>query len=392
MNILFISNDPAICNEQSPVRERMRAYAKEIGTLHILSSTNTTTINDLHMGKSITEDLGDGKRLVLHPVVGKKPWIFTAMKNQAHKLILDESIDLVSAQDPFEYGRIALKASRRTSAKLHIQLHTDAFAPGFTSGKIMRSTESRMPLINRIRQRIADRVLPTADGIRVVSERVKQSLLERYGSRIVEPVVIPIAVPSTLPPRVALPEHSFSFVLISVGRLEPEKRMRDVLLAIARTHLHYPRVGLMVVGDGSEREKLEAYAKRLGIGENVQFLGQRNDAWGLMQSAHAYIQASAYEGYSITLLEAALARLPIITTDVGIVGEVFRGYEDVLSVPPGDPAALATHIVGFVEDNEARVQLAMSAQKTAQDYLAKTHSTPADIAQNLRDILAHNRS
>ena len=318
---------------------------------------------------------------------GRKPFVFLKILTLARRIIRNEQIQLVSAQDPFEYGWIAMKAVQGTGAKLHIQIHTDPFSRWFTKVKILYSTQVRMPSINKVRQRLADTVLPQADGIRVVSERVKDSLTKRYGNRIPVPTVIPVVVSADVPPPVALPPHDFSFVLIYVGRFEPEKRIEDILRALAQIHHQYPSVGFIAVGGGKEQVKLEAYTKRLGLEKNVQFHPYTNDAWGYMQNANAYIQASGYEGYGRTLLEAALAHIPIITTDVGIVGEVFKGYEDVLPAAPGDPSSLVAHIRGLVEDNAIRRQLADNAEKAARLHLAQVHNSPVDIAEDLRRSL-----
>ena len=125
------------------------------------------------------------------------------------------------------------------------------------------------------------------------------------------------------------------------------------------------------MGEGRERKRLVALTQKLGLSKRVVFLGWRNDAQGLIRSAHAYIQASAYEGYGLTLVEAALARVPIITTDVGIVGEVLKGYEDVLAAPVGDPVQLAVHITSLVEDHQLRITLPMNAERTVKNHLAE---------------------
>lgn len=214
------------------------------------------------------------------------------------------------------------------------------------------------------------------------------SLIERYGARIPEPSVIPVLVDTNVPEPVRLPPHpSFTFALITVGRLEPEKRIEDILSALKLVSAHYPMVGLFIVGEGSERRKLERMVRSLGLKEKVIFLGNRPDARGLMASAHAFIQASAYEGYGRTLVEAALAKVPIITTDVGIVGEVFKGYEDVLSVPVADPTALSLSIVGFIEDNAVRQTLPPHAEETARTHLASVGDIPARIIADLARVI-----
>lgn len=372
MKVLFISNDLSIFDSASETHHRMQRYADAIGELHILSRAPRG-------GKRFQEGA-----LTLHPLTGSK----FNMARHIREIIDVEDIELVSAQDPFEHGYAAMQAVEGTKVKLHIQVHTDFLSPWFVKGGGFRSSYIRVPLINHVRRYLADRVLPRASGIRVVSERVRSSLIERYGKRIPDPSVIPIAVSGVVPHAVPLPSHEFPFALITVSRLEPEKRIEDILFALARIHFDYPSVGLFIVGTGGELPRLRRLTKKLGLSGRVVFIDEwRSDAWGLMQSAQAYIQASAYEGYGRTLVEAALARLPIITTDVGIVGEVFKGYKEVLSAPIADPAALAVHIRGLVDDHQARSLLAFEAEKTAREHVERYQDLPARITADLSETL-----
>ncbi len=376
MKALFLSNDPTIFTAASPARLRMRAYAETIGELYIVSSASRD---------ALAEREGN---LFLYPVYVSKFFRMRALAQLAHALILEHGIEVVSAQDPFEHGLAALRAARGTKAKLHIQVHTDFLSPWFIKSGNWRSPRVRMPLLNRSRRKIADRVLPKAAGIRAVSERVKASLLARYGSSIPEPSVLPVAVDATVPEPALLPQHPFTFALIAVGRLEPEKRVEDILAALKLVVAHYPMAGLFIVGEGSERSRLERMTYSLGLKDSVIFLGNRPDARGLMHSAQAFIQASAYEGYGRTLVEAALAKTPIITTDVGIVGEVFKGYEDVLAAPVADPTALSLNIVGIIEDTSVRAELPIHAEAAARAHLASVGDLPARIAADLARTLA----
>ncbi len=377
MKVLFVSNDPTIFDATSATRARMRTYANEIGELHIVSSANPPA-----------QEEREGN-LFLHPVHSWKLFRVRALTERAHEIIVSYGIEIVSAQDPFEHGLAALQAVNGTNARLHIQVHTDFLSPWFVRSGNWRSPSVRMPFLNRYRRMLADRVLPHAHGIRVVSERVKESLVERYGTAgICEPSVIPVAVDSAVPEPSRLPPHPwFTFVLIAVGRLEPEKRIEDILAALKLVAAHYPMIGLFIVGEGRERPQLEKMANKLGLADKVVFLGDRPDARALIADAHAFIQASAYEGYGRTLLEAALAKVPIITTDVGIVGEVFKGYEDVLAVPVADPTALSLSIVGLIEDNDVRAELPRHAEDAARAHLATVGDLPARIAQDLAKLV-----
>src|SRR5512146_2735206 len=193
MKTLFVSNDPTIFEATSAARARMRTYAALVQELHIVSPA-----------RSGARDEQDGN-LFLHPVHAWRLFRISALTRRARALVRKHDIDVVSAQDPFELGLAALRAVSHTSAKLHIQVHTDFLSPWFIRSGNWRSPKVRMPFLNRVRRSIADRVIPKAHGIRTVSERVKQALIARYGAAIREPLVIPIAVDSSVPEPVRFP-------------------------------------------------------------------------------------------------------------------------------------------------------------------------------------------
>ncbi|MEA2701843.1 MAG: hypothetical protein QOE22_552 [Candidatus Parcubacteria bacterium] len=378
MNVLFVSNDPGLCDPESDVRARMREYAAEVaktgGVLHILTRAPRACE-------------GNDGPLFVHGIRVSRLRSLWALAKRGRALIREHRIDVVSAQDPFEHGLAALWAIEGTSAKLHLQVHTDYLSPWFTRGAIFRSPQVRMPFLNHVRIRIADRVVPEADGIRTVSKRIKESMQKRYGESIPEPSVMPVRTPAEVPPAVPLPPLPFTFTLITVGRLEPEKRIPDLFAAVKRLKDAYPMLGLVIVGDGRGRGKLERLARSFGVADKVAFLGWRTDAWGLIRSANAYIQASAYEGCQRTLLEAALAGVPIITSDTGIVGEAFTGYENVFAAPVGDPTNLAALTAQLIEDPHARTLLSIEGKRAALAYLAAARNTPEDIVADMARTL-----
>ena len=108
MKVLFISNDPKIFDATSAVRGRMREYATLFDELHVVS----------RVPKYNTKEIREGN-LCLHPVFG-----FLSLYKCALRIVHERSVDIVSAQDPFEYGLIALFA--RGKAKLHIPAGTQS--------------------------------------------------------------------------------------------------------------------------------------------------------------------------------------------------------------------------------------------------------------------------
>lgn len=376
MKVLLITDDPTILDLGSSGHARAKENAIAIGELHVLMSGPAAEIRD------------EGS-LRVHVVKTGRFSRTATLARAADALVREHGIQAIWAEDPFEIGRLAAEVAQKTGLPFYVNVYTDFLSPWYsTMTGMFRSSKVKVPRGNRKRILLADQVLPQAAGIRVMSQRLKDSLVKKFGARIKEPVVIPVAVRTDLPQKVPFPA-SFPFTLVAVGRLDAGRRVIDILDGLALVKDKYPGVGLVVIGDGPERAHLERHVRRRKLKGRVLFLGDRRDAHGLMQSANVFVQASAYEGYGRRLLQAALARIPIITTDVGIVGEAFKGYDDVLSMPPGDPSALSVHIVGLIEDGQARSLLAMSAEESAKRFLLAAGDVPQRIAAFLGSHQVH---
>jgi glycosyltransferase involved in cell wall biosynthesis len=371
MKMLFITDDPTILDQGSSGHARARANALAIGELHVLICAASSEVRD------------EGS-LRISAVRRGRIFPYRSLRDVARTLIKEQGMQAIWSEDPFELGTLASSLAEEASLPLYVNVYTDFLSPWYsTRTGMFRSSRVAVPKGNRKRIELASRVLTKAAGIRVMSERVKSSLLAKYGKTIKEPVVIPIQVNMPPPEPVRFP-FTFPFNLVAAGRLDAGRRVIDVIDALALIKDRYPGVGLFVVGDGPERARLERYAKHRGLAERVIFLGDRRDAWGLIRSANVFVQASAHEGFGRRLMQAALARVPIITSDVGIVGEVFKGYDDVLAMPPGDPAALSIHIIGLIEDGQARSLLSMNAEAAAKRFLQEAGDIPQRLAAFFR--------
>jgi glycosyltransferase involved in cell wall biosynthesis len=157
-----------------------------------------------------------------------------------------------------------------------------------------------------------------------------------------------------------------ALVMLSVGRLDPEKNpllLADVL-ALARRF--DPRWRLEVCGDGTETEALSRRAAELGVENALVLHGYVPiDAglWDYYRRAHALLHISMTEGVPQVILEAFAARLPVVATDVGGVGELVAGRG--LLAPPSDPEAMAAALARIVRDPELRSELVSAAAAEA---------------------------
>lgn len=133
-------------------------------------------------------------------------------------------------------------------------------------------------------------------------------------------------------------------VVAVVGALSPEKRVDVAIAAMARI----PEVTLVIAGDGHERRALEEQAEQSAPGR-VHFLGSTEGSVDVLAAADLVVVSSDTEGVPGILIEAGMAGLPVVATDVGWVGDVVRHETTGLLVPPGQPDALADAVRDALE-------------------------------------------
>lgn len=139
--------------------------------------------------------------------------------------------------------------------------------------------------------------------------------------------------------ELGLPPDAVTFG--TVGRLNEVKRQIDLLRATRACLDAGQHICLLLVGDGPLRAELEQECDRLALRERVRFLGVRNDVPTLLAAMDVFVLCSRSEGYSLALVEACAAALPIIATDVGGNAEIVADGVNGLVVPPADGAALS---------------------------------------------------
>lgn len=160
-------------------------------------------------------------------------------------------------------------------------------------------------------------------------------------------------------------------LLLTVGRLTVQKGHTVLLDAIAQ--LKTSQAVFVFAGDGPLRAELERKAQQLGIGQQVRFLGVREDINELLLAADIFVQPSLWEGLSLALLEALLAGLPVLAARVEGVVDVVEDGDSALLVPPKDVAALAAAIERLLKDGTLRKRLGAAGQRRAKTRYGVEH-------------------
>jgi glycosyltransferase involved in cell wall biosynthesis len=129
-------------------------------------------------------------------------------------------------------------------------------------------------------------------------------------------------------------------VVLSMGRMAPEKAHGDFLHLAVRLGARDQRWQFVLAGDGPLREWLEQRVSDLGIYRRCRILPFRRDVASLLAAADVYVQTSHWEGLATVILEAMAAGLPIAATDVGGTREALAEYPYHRLVVPGDTGAM----------------------------------------------------
>jgi glycosyltransferase involved in cell wall biosynthesis len=154
-------------------------------------------------------------------------------------------------------------------------------------------------------------------------------------------------------------------VVAFVGRLTKVKRpdrLVDIAVQVLR---HVPDATFVVAGGGELEEATRARARDLGVLDSMRFLGWFADVESLYAAADLALLCSDNEGMPVSLIEAALAGLPAVSSDVGSAGEVVvHGTTGI--VAPADAAALAREVVVLLGDEQARRTMGGAARARAR--------------------------
>jgi phosphatidylinositol alpha-1,6-mannosyltransferase len=162
-------------------------------------------------------------------------------------------------------------------------------------------------------------------------------------------------------------------LLVTVARLVPHKGQDTVVEALASSgaDAHY-----LIVGEGSDRERLEQLARTLGVADRVHFSGPLSDA----QVAEAYATATVYvgisridngvnvEGFGISFVEASASGVPVVAGDSGGVRSAVRDGETGFVVPPSDAVAAARAIKRLLDDEELRRRMGAAGRRAVEEH------------------------
>lgn len=204
------------------------------------------------------------------------------------------------------------------------------------------------------------RVYPRASAVVAVSKSVERDLVDGLGIRpshvrtIYNPVVeVGIEAKADAPVDDPWFSDGAPPVVLGVGRLAPEKDFVTLIRAFAKVRARRP-ANLLILGEGSERARLEALTRELGVDAAVRLAGYDPNPFRYMRRSAVFVLASIYEGLPGALIQAMACGCRVVSTDSPGGSretlETAASSSAGLLVPMRDPSRLAEAVFTLLED------------------------------------------
>ncbi len=172
-------------------------------------------------------------------------------------------------------------------------------------------------------------------------------------------------------------------VIAAAGRLDDNKNHAMLIRAFSMIEQEFPKIKLVIYGEGESREKLEELVSEMGLQKKVELPGSVSDVAAHIEKVRIFTLTSYTEGMPNSVIEAMCLGLPVIATDCPCGGpaELIKNGDNGLLVPVGDEKALAEAIRKILSDPELekrlgdqafRIQEQMEPQKVCrmwEEYL-----------------------
>ncbi|MCS4541822.1 MAG: glycosyltransferase family 4 protein [Euryarchaeota archaeon] len=208
---------------------------------------------------------------------------------------------------------------------------------------------------------------PNYDAIIAVSHSTKQKLIKIgcskekidviYGGVDLE-LYDSINQPKIHPPQICY-----------IGRLIQHKHVDVLISAFFKVLKKVPEAQLVIVGSGPEKKRLEDLSKRLGISEDVNFVGKVSEIEKIriLKASQVFVSPSTMEGFGLTLIEAMACLTPSIAVRIPATREIIKEDDTGFLVEPNSIGTLANVIIKLLQDEDLQHKIGQATRKVVEE-------------------------
>ena len=242
---------------------------------------------------------------------------------------------------------------------------------GWVSGSISRQVHA-----------VESWLVHESDSLITCSASMGDEITELFGPGLSESRVIRNGIDAGLWPFAPRKDRRGPARLLYLGRLEYEKGVHDAIAALPRIRRSHPGTTLIIAGDGTQEDWLREQARKYKVLKAIHFVGRvdHEELVALLHDCDAAVLPSHYEPFGIVALEAAATGAPLVTSNVGGLGEAVLDGETGISFPPRDVAALATAVRSVLDDPFAAQRRAVAARRRLNSDF-DWHTVAAETAE-----------
>jgi glycosyltransferase involved in cell wall biosynthesis len=290
------------------------------------------------------------------------------------KMLRDRDVDVIHAHN----GRTSLVA-------VCAKLHTRKGGVVLTQHFIEPDYVNRKGLGGKLAGMIHGFILTNVDQHICISEAVKSAFIDRQESGVNDFASVHIVqngiddVYKSLE-RAECREKLFSElklpletrIVLCVARLEPEKDVQTLIKAVSAIKTSSP-LHCLIVGDGNERNSLEALLRDTKMQDRVSFLGFRDDVPAIMKSADIFVLPAPAEPFGLVVVEAMMAGVPVVAIDNGGPAEIVITGQTGILVNREDVNTMGNAITLLLENPPVCQSMGIHGQQRAETVYSSTN-------------------
>ena len=298
-------------------------------------------------------------RLGRYPLFDHFPYTL-ALASKQHEVALREKLDLLHVHYAIPHATTAWLAREMLAAERPLRVITTLHGTDIT----LVGQEASFHTITRFS-------IEKSDAVTAVSRYLAEETRRAFSLPALDIPVIPNFVDPVVYDRTRYPPllreelRDGGAVLMHISNFRPVKRVGDVVGIFARVREAMP-AALVMVGDGPDRPLAEEEARRLGVEEDVHFLGKIDAVAPLLAGADLFLLPSQSESFGLSALEALACGVPVVATNAGGLVEVVRDGVTGRLCPMGDVDGMAAAATGILQDRERWRAMSAAAAEDAR--------------------------
>ncbi len=349
----MFGTDASVFDPKSDTALRMQEYTKLHSHVHIVTSARDS------QGRSM---IPLSEKVSVYPSKSSiRPIALCGMYRRARRVMREHGVRCVMSQDPFALGLVAYLLAREFKGVFSVGIY------GMDINDLFFKRES---IVQRLQMLIAPFVMRRADAIQTDGPETIGPLQRRYGEKIFFKPMFPSNTKDLETIERTVPATPLRILFI--GRFSLQKNpdlLAQVIIASAREFGE--KVHFTLVGSGSLKAGLLETVRMHGAEKNVTDAGTLNRQQIVVMYAthHLLILTSYDEGFPRVFMEAAIAGMPVITTNVGGVKDLIVDGESGFVLPQGSTAEdFVQKIKILVENQKLLDSLSQGIRRTWDEH------------------------